>query len=267
MVRKPAVSGQFYPKTSKGIKDFISQWVSSSPVKVSAKGVILPHAGYIYSGKVAVVTCARILPRKRVVILGPNHTGLGVEFSIYPKGLWEIPQGNVEIDEELAQEILHEGNFIEEDFLAHKFEHSIEVELPILKYFFNEFKFVPIICATASLDTYRKVAQQIYRGIKEKKEEILIVASSDMTHYEEDAQARKKDSLAIEAIINLDEVELLQRIRKENISMCGAAPVSIMLILTKLLGAKKVEVVSYQTSGEVSGDYSAVVGYLGALII
>ncbi|MCD6228763.1 MAG: AmmeMemoRadiSam system protein B [Candidatus Omnitrophica bacterium] len=267
MVRKPAVSGQFYPKTSKEIEDFVSRLVVSSPVKVSAKGAILPHAGYIYSGKVAVVTCAKILPRKRVVILGPNHTGLGVEFGVYSKGLWEIPQGNVEIDEELAQDILRGGNFIEEDFLAHKFEHSIEVELPILKYFFKEFKFVPIICATASLDTYRKVAQQIYQGIREKKEEILIIASSDMTHYEEDTQARKKDRLAIEAITSLDEAELIRRVKRENISMCGVAPVSIMLILTKLLGARKVEVVSYQTSGEVSGDYSAVVGYLGALVI
>ncbi|MCK4810359.1 MAG: AmmeMemoRadiSam system protein B [Candidatus Omnitrophica bacterium] len=266
MIREPAVSGQFYPKNSKELEKLIRDLTPEKSAQKQALGAIMPHAGYIYSGRAAVSTAAKIIPKKRVIILGPNHTGFGEYFSLYPQGSWITPFGQIEVDEELASNILDKGGWIKEDIPAHKFEHSIEVELPILKYFFGDFKFVPIICNTAPLKIYREAANQIYEGIKDKKKEILIIASGDMTHYEPEPQARKKDSLAIETILNLDEENLLRRVEKEKISMCGTATVSIMLILTKLLGAKKGEVVLYQTSGDASGDYSSVVGYLGAVI-
>jgi hypothetical protein len=266
MVREPQVCGQFYPSNPRELERLISNFTPQVTTKVQAKGALLPHAGYIYSGRVAVTTVAKVSPKERVIILGPNHTGFGEEFSIYSRGKWRMPWGLVDIDEELASKILEKGSYIKEDTLAHRFEHSIEVELPILRHFFSSFKFVPIVCSTASLDMYRKVANQIYQGVKDTQEQVLIIASGDMTHYEPDHQARKKDRLAIESILHLDEEELLKRVKKENISMCGIATVSIMLSCAKLLGSKKAEVTLYQTSGDVTGDTSSVVGYLGVIV-
>jgi len=265
MKRTPVVSGQFYPGNASEIEKMLTQFKSNSPTKVSAKGAILPHAGYIFSGKVATQTVERIIPAKRVVILGPNHTGFGEDFSVYPEGSWITPLGEVEIDKELVEFFLQK-NLLKKDTLAHKFEHSIEVELPILQYFFKEFKFVPIVCNVASLEIYYKIAQRIYEGIMKAKEDVLIIASSDMTHYEPEETARRKDRLAIEAILNLDVENFLKIVKEENITICGVAPISITLILTKLLKATKAEVILYQTSADVSKDYTSVVGYLGAII-
>lgn len=266
MKRNPVVAGQFYSENPHHLKETIASFKKGISQKISAKGAILPHAGYIYSGKVAVQTVEKILPEKRLIILGPNHSGLGENFSVYSRGAWFTPLGEVKIDEELAEYILKEKGPLKEDTLAHKFEHSIEVELPILQYFFKQFSFVPIICREDRLKTYREIAEQIYRGIKKTKEKILVIASSDMTHYEPDSTARRKDRLAIEAILNLDVENFLKIVEKENISICGVAPIAITLILTKLLGATKAEVVLYQTSADTSKDYSSVVGYLGAII-
>jgi len=266
MVRQPVVSGQFYPGTEKELKGIIERFSPPKPTKASCRGLILPHAGYIYSGKVAVQTVSQALPKKRIIIMGPNHSGFGAEFALWDKGTWEIPFGQIQIDEELANSILAKGNNIQTDYMAHKFEHSIEVELPILYHFFKDFKFVPIACQQASLETYRKVAAQIYEAVKTIKEEVLLVASSDMTHYEPDATARKKDRSAIDSIISLDEEKLLRTVSKENITMCGTAPVAIMISCLKSLEARKAHVALYQTSGDSSGDYSSVVGYAGIVI-
>lgn len=265
MIREPVVSGQFYPSLPADLSKIIESFKPAHPQKLSAKAVILPHAGYVYSGKVAVVTLAKVILKRRIVILGTNHSGLGEQFSLYPNGSWRIPLGEIPIDEELAGKILEAGKYIRADTMAHKFEHSIEVELPILKYMMKDFKFVPISCMPGSLAEYRAVGQQIYEGIKDLKEEVLLVASSDMSHYEPDARARRKDRMAIEAILNLDEDELIRRVERENISMCGIAPVAILLVCSKLMKVKKVQVVMYQTSGDTTGDYTSVVGYLGAV--
>ncbi len=266
MIRKPIVAGQFYSSDSKKLKNDIETLKPKDTSKISAKGIILPHAGYIYSGKVAVATVNKAIPKKRIIILGPNHTGLGKDFSIFSQGKWETPLGDIEIDSILAKLIVEAGGIIKEDYTAHAREHSIEVELPILQHFFNEFKFVPIVCAVSTFTIYQQAARQIFNAIENIKDEILLVASTDMTHYEPDSAARRKDSLAIESIVNLDAKQLLKRIDTENISMCGAGSVAILLECCKLMQAKKAEIVLYQTSGEASGDYSSVVGYLGAII-
>jgi AmmeMemoRadiSam system protein B len=266
MTRKPAVSGQFYPSNPKELEELIKGFTPRQVAKLSAKALILPHAGYVYSGKVAVTTVSKILPKKRVVILGLNHSGQGEDFALYAQGAWEIPFGSISIDEPCAQAILKKATYIKEDSLAHTYEHSIEVELPILYHFLGDFQFVPISCQVASLETYRNVALEIYEAIKGFKEEILLVASSDMTHYEPDQTARKKDRFAMEAIINLDEEDLIKRVRKDTITMCGIAPVAILLSCVKLLGAKKAQVAMYQTSADASGDYTSVVGYAGIVI-
>ncbi len=266
MLRKPAVSGQFYPEDSQALKDLLEQFNPKEKAKVSAKAVILPHAGYVYSGKVAVSTVSRILPKKRLIMLGPNHTGLGKDFSLWSRGEWEIPFGKIKIDEELADRILNAGNCIQEDESAHRHEHSLEVQLPIFYHFFGSFSFVPITCQVLNLKAYRQAAAQIIEGVKANNEEILFVASTDMTHYEPESSARAKDRLAISAILNLDEEKLLKEVEKNQISMCGIAPVAILLSCLKKISCRKAQVSLYQTSGDASGDYNSVVGYVGIII-
>ncbi len=267
MIREACVRGKFYPSRAEDIDTLISRLKPTRKITpVDATGIILPHAGYTYSGKVAIHTVASVKPKRRLVILGPNHTGFGREFSLFPKGKWEIPGGTIPVDEDLAERILKSGEYIQKDTLAHLYEHSIEVELPIIKYFFGDFKFVPISCGVSTPAFYSRVATQIYEAIKDLKSEVLIVASSDMTHYEPDAVARQKDRQAIECITKLDEDCLLEKVKEENITMCGISPVTILIKCAKMLKAQKATVILYQTSGDSSGDYSSVVGYLGAVI-
>ena len=266
MIREYVVAGQFYPSNPENLKEDIERLKPKENSKVSAKGIIIPHAGYMYSGKVAVSTINKVKPKKKVIILGPNHTGIGETFSVFSEGEWKMPFGNIKIDASLARNIIGDASVIKEDYSAHLHEHSIEVELPILQYFFGDFEFVPVVCGISGINQYQEVANRIYKAIINMQDDILIVASSDMTHYEDDSSARKKDSLAIESILKLDEKELIKRVEEYNISMCGIAPVSILLHCCKLLKASKAEVVLYQTSGDASGDYSSVVGYLGAIV-
>ena len=266
MIREPVVSGQFYPDEKGDLELTIAEFSSKESSKIDAKGVVLPHAGYIYSGKVAATTVGRVKEKKRILILGPNHACRGVEFGIWPKGKWIIPGKEIEVDSQLAEEILSKGNLVEESYASHQNEHSIEVQLPILAHFFSDFKIVPISCMQASIDHYKDVAKQIFSAIKAYSKELLIVASTDLTHYEPDATVRRKDSSAISAIINLDENELIRTVHDNKISMCGLAPVAILISILKMLGASKAQVALYQTSADFSKDYTSAVGYVGIII-
>lgn len=268
MKRVPVVNGQFYPDNRSDLKALIQDFNLKCSSKMSAKGIVLPHAGFEYCGRVAVNTVSKILPKKRLLILGPNHTGRGSQFSLWPNGSWKILDKEIKIDRELATAILNKSENIAEDTLAHTSEHSIEVELPILDYFFGDFEFVPIACQKGTITDYQKAAEGISKAIKSLKgsENILLVASTDLTHYEPDQVARKKDRRAIEAIINLDEEELVKRVRKENITLCGEAPLVIFISCLKRLGSRKSQVALYQTSGDVTGDKSSVVGYVGIIV-
>ena len=231
-------------------------------------GVVSPHAGYVYSGAVAVAVLSSIKPRSKYVILGPNHTGLGAAFSMSKVSSWKTPLGEVAIDEDLREKLLGYSGLIEADDAAHMAEHSIEVQLPILQAMQKEFTFVPIVVASDDLESYRKVGKDIAGAIKELgiQKETVIIASSDMTHYEADESVRSKDKAAIEAILELDEEKLLKRVRQMEISMCGYGPTAVMITAAKILGAKKAKLVKYQTSGDTSGDYSSVVGYAGITV-
>ncbi len=266
MIRQPAVSGQFYPGSPAKLKEMIAGMVDEKAAREEAVGLILPHAGYIYSGPVAAAAVSRIQPKDNFVILGPNHTGMGKPFSIMTEGTWQTPLGNVEIDSELAKKILASSRYLEEDSGAHRFEHSIEVQLPFLQYFKENIKLVPIVLSQAPGKAYKEIGRGIAKAIKESGREVVIIASSDMTHYEPQAQAQEKDSQAIEAILALDEDELLRRIDELNITMCGYAPVVSLISASKELEANEAELVRYQTSGDATGDFSAVVGYAGIII-
>jgi len=267
-VRKPAVAGQFYPSNAKDLKSMISSFADKRAQKNDVIGCVLPHAGYVYSGKVAVATISRVNIKDTVVLLGPNHTGLGADFSIMPQGTWQTPLGNVEINSQLADLFLSKSGYLEADALAHLDEHSLEVELPILQYFRRDFRIVPIAIKTDNLAILNEIAQSLAGVISENnlKGSVIFVASSDMTHYEPQKSAERKDALAIEAITALDEQRLGLAIKEFDISMCGFAPVAVLIKAAKILGAKTGSLIKYQTSGEASGDTSSVVGYAGITI-
>ncbi len=266
MDREPVVAGQFYPGEESALKEQIKSFIDEGAKKEDVLGAILPHAGYVYSGKVAGAVYSRMVIPERFVIIGPNHTGRGRPFAVMVEGRWKTPLGEVEIDSDLAKEILAEGENLEGDEEAHSHEHSIEVQIPFLQYLTGDFRFVPIILSEGNLATYREIGAAIARAIRAKGEKVVIIASSDMTHYESQESAEGKDKQAIEAILELNEEALLKRVRHLNISMCGHAPVVTMLSAAKELGAKEAELVQYMTSGDTSGDYSAVVGYAGVLV-
>jgi len=266
MIREPAVAGQFYPASPSQLKEMIQGMVDEKAEKEEVIGLVSPHAGYPYSGPVAGATMSRIKFKDTFIIIGPNHTGVGKPLSIMTEGTWKTPLGKVEIDSELAKQILAASSSLEEDDEAHQSEHSIEVQLPFLQYFKRDIKLVPIIISSASSDTYREMGKELARAIKELNREVVIIASSDMTHYEPQEQAKEKDNQAIEAILDLNEDELLRRVDELNISMCGYAPTVALISAAKELGATRAELVKYQTSGDTTGDYSSVVGYAGIII-
>ncbi len=271
-IRKPAVAGQFYPankeKLEEAIVSLIKKGLNSNAAKNRVKGLILPHAGYQYSGAVAAETVASSELQSTFIILGPNHTGMGESFSVMTEGYWQTPLGDVEIDFKLADEIVKNSKYFKSDTLAHLTEHSIEVLLPFLQFVKGKIKFVPIVVARADEDIYKLLAKDIYNALVslKKEEDVLLIASSDMTHYESHESATKKDQYAIEAILGLDAQELLKRVNEMDISMCGIAPVAIMLETAKNLGAHHANLVKYQTSAEATGDYSSVVGYAGVRV-
>jgi AmmeMemoRadiSam system protein B/AmmeMemoRadiSam system protein A len=266
VTRQPVVAGQFYPAQAEKLREMIRGMVNETAAKEEVIGLVSPHAGYVYSGPVAGAAISRVRFKDTFIIMGPNHTGMGKPLSIMTEGTWETPLGPVEIDSELAQRILAGSEHLQEDDQAHRFEHSIEVQIPFLQYFKQDIRIVPIIMAYADGATYQKAGQEIARAVKDLKREVVIIASSDMTHYEPQESAQRKDKKAIEAILELDEDELLRRISEFDISMCGYAPTVALISAARKLGAVSAELVRYQTSGDTTGDYSAVVGYAGILI-
>ncbi|MFC1985650.1 AmmeMemoRadiSam system protein B [Chloroflexota bacterium] len=266
MIRNPVVAGQFYPGSPDQLRSMIQGMIDEKAVKEEVIGLVSPHAGYIYSGHVAGATISRIKFKDTFIIMGPNHTGGGKPLSIMTEGVWKTPLGEVEIDSELGKRILAASGYLQEDRLAHQYEHSIEVHLPFLQYFKSDIKLVPIILAYASGAIYKEIGKGIAKAIKDLNKGVVIIASSDMTHYEPQESAQRKDTQAIEAILDLNEDELLKRVQELNISMCGYAPAVSLISAAKALGATGAELVRYQTSGDTTGDYAAVVGYAGVVI-
>lgn len=267
-IRKPAVAGQFYPGTAAGITKQLESFLPETVKPRPCIGMILPHAGYMYSGMVAAETAAHAVIPKTVVLLGPNHTGMGVPFSIMAEGVWQTPLGQVSIDQKLARQFLDVSKYLQEDTLAHLQEHSLEVEVPILQYFRKDFAIVPVVFGSDNFEALTSIGKSMAAVIREAgiESEVLLVASSDMTHYESAASAKHKDYKAIEAIEALDEKRLYSVIKEFDITMCGYMPAIALLSAAKALGAVNAEVIRYSNSGVVTGDDSSVVGYAGMII-
>ncbi len=266
MKRKPAVAGQFYSSNPTALSEEVRGYFEKVADKQKVVGVLSPHAGLMYSGAVAGAVFSRIEVPETFIILSPNHTGLGSLVSIMSKGSWQIPTGELEIDEDIAAELLKQCRLVEDDSLAHKMEHSIEVQLPFIIQLSSGVRIVPITMITDSLDTCRIVGEALSDVISSSGYTVTIVASSDMTHYEEDSVARSKDRKAIDRILAMDPEGLYRVVKEDNISMCGFGPAVTMLFAAKKLGADSAELVKYMTSGDISGDYGQVVGYAGMLI-
>jgi AmmeMemoRadiSam system protein B len=246
----------------------IESLLDKKAIKQDCLACMLPHAGYMYSGKVAAETVSHINVRKKAILLGPNHTGYGTPFSIMTEGAWQTPLGDALIDSALAKMILSRSKYLKEDAMAHMYEHSLEVELPFLQYFRNEIEIVPIAFLSEDLSALKQVGKEIATAISVSgsKDSVMLVASSDMTHYEPQEEASRKDSEAIRAITELDEDKLFSRVRDLGISMCGYAPAIVMISAAKELGAKTAKLVKYQTSGDVTQDRVSVVGYAGIIV-
>jgi MEMO1 family protein len=266
MIRRPAFAGQFYPQTELSLRKMLSGLIEPVAEKQDAIGVIMPHAGYVYSGNVAGAVISKVELKKTVIILGVNHTGQGERFSIMTNGSWATPMGEVKIDSEIAESILKESSILKDDSLAHMYEHSIEVELPFLQYLEKDIKIVPIAICEGKLQEYQKLGEDIANGFKKIGRSGLFMASTDMTHYESRESAQEKDRLAIDAILCMDEEKLFSMVKAKGMSMCGLPAVCVLISACKKLGAKKAGLVKYQTSGDISGDYSSVVGYAGMII-
>ncbi|MFH1381494.1 MAG: AmmeMemoRadiSam system protein B [Chloroflexota bacterium] len=267
MVRYPVVAGQFYPDKPDELRALIKDMVDEDAAKEEVIGLIAPHAGYIYSGPVAGAVISRVKFTDTFIIIGPSHTGTGKPLSIMTAGTWKTPLGDVEIDTELANKILESSENLQEDAQAHQYEHSIEVQLPFLQYFKPDVKLVPIVLGYASGAAYKEIGLAIARAMKELDREAVIIASSDMTHYESRESAWRKDMQAIGAIVEMNEDELLKRIEEFDISMCGYAPAISLIAAAKELGASRTEFAKYMTSGDTTGDFASVVGYAGVLIM
>jgi len=265
-VREPAVAGRFYPAEGARLRADLDACLRDQADRRQAIACLVPHAGYMYSGAVAGAVFSRIAIPRSTIVLGPNHTGRGHPLAIMKEGEWRTPLGAVRIDSGLAEDLARRFPALAEDPAAHRFEHSIEVELPFLQALRQEAEFVPIAMATGQVILLQELGRAIGEVLKTRGDQVLIVASSDLNHYENDATTRVKDHKAIEKILALDGEGLYQTVIHESISMCGFAPAVTMLTAASILGARKAELVCYATSADTSGDYSTVVGYAGILI-
>jgi len=270
-VRHPAVAGRFYPRDPDDLRTealgYLDQASIVSEARVRALGCIAPHAGYMYSGDVAGAVFGHVEIPERCIVLGPNHTGMGRALAIMSEGAWETPLGAVAIDGELADALKQRFPLLQDDAAAHRAEHAIEVELPFLKLRQPNLTFVPIAVGTAQFEPLEKLGQALAEVIAGQRDRVLIVASSDMNHYESDIITRTKDHRAIERILSLDPQGLYDVVTQQDISMCGFGPAVAMLTAARQLGAKSAELVKYATSGDVSGDRNMVVGYAGVAVV
>ena len=261
MGRESIVAGVFYPETRLEIISFIEPRIDGLAF-LDAKICIAPHAGYVYSGKTAVNTIKHLSRSQSIVLIGPNHTGLGRQVSVYDGDSWATPLGEMRINRDIV-DFLCDENLFYRDNVAHQQEHSLEVMLPILKYFNEETKIVPITLGNLRVEQCKAIAERLAQ--LEKFSPAYLI-STDLNHYENNEITLKKDDLAIEQILKLDPIGLLHTITKNQISMCGIIPVMVAIYLANILGLKRAILVEHTTSAKASGDFKRVVGYAGILI-
>ncbi len=259
-VRPSSVAGMFYPRDPDHLEQLLETYYRNKDTGLDARGIVAPHAGYIYSGEVAATAYASISAdfAGTFIVLGPSHRGYLTCTSAIA---WETPLGLVDVDQELVQAL-----DIRVDEYSHRNEHSIEVQLPFIRYRFPHTRIAPIMMGEQSLVSARALAQKILAALSATGRDVRIVASSDFSHYVPHEVARKQDLHAIEALDHLDEEEFYRRIESEGVSACGYGPIASMVLVAKEQGARTGRLLSYRTSGDVTGEYDQVVGY-GAIAV
>ena len=265
-IRHPAVAGRFYPRDPDDLRADVESFLSPQKKTVAALGCVVPHAGYMYSGHVAGAVYAQLDLPRRCILMCPNHTGVGQPLAIMSQGAWETPLGRVAIDSQLAEALKQRFPLLAEDAEAHRAEHAAEVQLPFLQSRKPDCTFVPIALGTRRYEILEALGDAIVDTLQALGERVLLIASSDMNHYENDAVTRQKDCKAIERILVMDARGLYDVVMNEDISMCGFGPTVTMLAAARRLGAIGTELVKYATSGDVSGDRERVVGYAGVIV-
>ncbi len=273
-IRRPTQAGAFYEGDAEALKIqiencFLQELGPKKYPQVNKNGprqlvgLICPHAGYMYSGAVAANAYYELACDGKpdiVVILGPNHTGYGSALSLMNEGVWRTPFGDVEVDVETANQIVQETRIVDVDDAAHRFEHSIEVQLPFLQYLYgSNFRFVPICFQIQDLYSADEIGQAIAKVLNSKN--AVVIASSDMTHYEPQITAASKDKAALKAVEAMDVKRFYSIIETQNLTACGYGPIATTITAAKGMGAKEAKLLSYKSSGDVTGDYSSVVGY------
>ncbi len=270
MKRIAAVAGTFYPGREKALRNTLDSFIEDA-AKEKVLAVLSPHAGYTYSGMVAGKLYSRVVITDTVVLLGPTHRYAAAEFSLFAKGSWETPLGEVKIDEQLAATLLENCSLVQENAAAHDMEHSLEVQVPFLQYLKPDVKIVPILIGSGRYDSLKTLGQCLSKSITDFAHDTLIVASSDMSHTDSSNPQKQKrisdlDKEAIEKFTALDDKGFHDFITGERITMCGYAPATSAIVAAKALGAATGELVDYRTSYDITGDYSYVVGYAGAIL-
>lgn len=269
-IRTPAVAGMFYPDEKNKLDATIDECFlhkfgpgKKPPSDITEKiyGVICPHAGYMYSGAVACNSYYLIsaVSPDLVIILGPNHWGIGCNIAAMKEGKWETPYGQVDVDSEASVELNKLANIIELDFFSHIKDHSLEVQIPMLQKIYSKFKILPIILIDQSYDAAKEIGQAIAKIAKKKK--TMIIASSDFTHYEQNDYAHLQDTFLIKPILELNLEEFYNVLQKRKVTACGYGAIASTMVACKELGATKGKLLKYATSGDITGETSSVVGY------
>jgi AmmeMemoRadiSam system protein B len=267
VLRLPAVAGRFYPADPTELSRQIAAFAPSTDEPTRrAIACVVPHAGYRFSGHVAGAVYARLKLPRRFLLLGPRHFPRGKNRAILSDGAWQTPLGCVEIDSELAHGLTRAYPDLCEDDVAHQTEHALEVQLPFLQTLAGDFRFVPIALGITDYAQLELLGRAMAGVLSQQSDPVLMIASSDMNHYESDEVTRRKDRLALERLLELDAQGLFDTVRREGISMCGFAPVVSVLTAARLLGATRATLERYATSGDSNGDREEVVGYAGVIV-
>lgn len=265
-IREPAVAGAFYPATAAALERDLHELIELVEHRHPLLACVAPHAGYVYSGSVAGALYGHLEIPAKIVVLGPNHTGAGAPVAVAPHQRWRTPLGDLPIDTVLARKLVDRAYAATFDPRAHWREHSLEVQLPFLLARRPDLEVLPVCLAHLPLQDCLDLGSSLARLVRDSAEPIGIVASSDMSHYLPDEEARRRDRLAIDAALTRDPAALYETVHREGITMCGVVPATVTLAAANELGAADAHLVAYATSGDVSGDRKAVVGYAGICI-
>jgi AmmeMemoRadiSam system protein B len=266
MIRKAGWAGRFYPRAEKDIRLQMVEYSCKVEKRIKAKAIIVPHAGYVYSGHVAGEVYSRTVLPDRFIIVSPNHWEGRTSVAMDMNEQWETPLGFVNLDMDLSDLIFKYTDKIKKTSAPHEKEHAIEVQLPFLQYYLNnDFRFIPITMLTPSISVMNNIARAFSSAVEESGDDVLLIASSDMSHYISQSEAQRLDGMAIEKMLSLEPAGLYKTVMENGVSMCGLHAVYTVMTAALELGCTKADLIKYSTSGDTSGDYDEVVGYAGVI--